>query len=123
MAGLSGMMGLEVRHPVYGSGKVVGHDGRYLSVLFAESGSTKLFAYPEAFNGYLEIVGGANTEVEADLRLKRNERILQKNQQLLELDQMKKARYAERAGKRPAVKKKAAVKKPAAPAAAPNTQA
>ena len=47
---------LEVKHKAFGSGTVVGYNGKYMTVKFQNT--EKVFVYPDAFEKYLTLADG-----------------------------------------------------------------
>ncbi|MDD3269043.1 MAG: hypothetical protein PHX14_06955 [Syntrophomonadaceae bacterium] len=44
-----------VAHPVFGTGRVISHDGKRISIQFSEETGEKCFVYPDAFEKYLKM--------------------------------------------------------------------
>lgn len=57
-----------VEHPVFGTGKVIHHDAKRITIQFAKEIGIKLFVYPDAFDKYLKMCNpAAAQEVRTDL--------------------------------------------------------
>ena len=57
-----------IEHPVYGTGSVISHDKRRITIQFAEEAEEKCFIYPDAFENCLNMCNPAAAQkVQADL--------------------------------------------------------
>lgn len=68
------LIGVAVRHKMFGQGMVEDAHENYIEVFFSEKGKKSKFSYPSYFQGFLELVTDERkADVEADLAVWRME--------------------------------------------------
>jgi hypothetical protein len=61
-----------VEHPVFGTGRVISHNDRMITIQFSEKTGVKRFLYPDVFEKYINMCNpAASQKVLADLTAKR----------------------------------------------------